>query len=180
MRQLWDRKVRSWHFRYVRPPSRPHDEVCYPRYHGWYHCCECHAVLFSPVAVTDVYYPRSTVSSCPSSFRVTVSERATHACLSPCTERSNTVNMQMTLFQGFVQLGAGLSVGLAGLAAGFAIGIVGDAGVRGTAQQPRLFVGMVRLLSRCSMDACPKTPCRSSFSFSPRCWVSTVSLSRSS
>jgi len=50
----------------------------------------------------------------------------------------------MSLFQGFVQLGAGLSVGLAGLAAGFAIGIVGDAGVRGTAQQPRLFVGMVR------------------------------------
>ena len=54
------------------------------------------------------------------------------------------VSMEMTLFQGFVQLGAGLSVGLAGLAAGFAIGIVGDAGVRGTAQQPRLFVGMVR------------------------------------
>jgi V-type H+-transporting ATPase 16kDa proteolipid subunit len=36
-----------------------------------------------------------------------------------------------------------LAVGLAGLAAGFAVGIVGDAGVRGTAQQPRLFVGMV-------------------------------------
>lgn len=51
--------------------------------------------------------------------------------------------MEMTLFQGFIQLGAGLAVGLAGLAAGFAIGIVGDAGVRGTAQQPRLFVGMV-------------------------------------
>lgn len=50
----------------------------------------------------------------------------------------------MPLYTGFVQLGAGLSVGLAGLAAGFAIGIVGDAGVRGTAQQPRLFVGMVR------------------------------------
>ena len=49
----------------------------------------------------------------------------------------------MSLFQGFVQLGAGLSVGLAGLSAGFAIGIVGDAGVRGYAQQPRLFVGMV-------------------------------------
>jgi len=30
---------------------------------------------------------------------------------------------------------------LSGLAAGFAIGIVGDAGVRGTAQQPKLFVG---------------------------------------
>ena len=52
----------------------------------------------------------------------------------------------MSLFQGFVQLGAGLSVGLAGLSAGFAIGIVGDAGVRGYAQQPRLFVGMVSAL----------------------------------
>lgn len=54
-----------------------------------------------------------------------------------------TVEVTMSLSQGFIQLGAGLSVGLAGLAAGFAIGIVGDAGVRGTAQQPRLFVGMV-------------------------------------
>ncbi|KAG8926469.1 H(+)-transporting V0 sector ATPase subunit c [Tulasnella sp. 418] len=52
----------------------------------------------------------------------------------------------MPLYTGFVQLGAGLSVGLAGLAAGFAIGIVGDAGVRGTAQQPRLFVGMILIL----------------------------------
>jgi V-type H+-transporting ATPase proteolipid subunit len=51
----------------------------------------------------------------------------------------------MPLYTGFIQLGAGMSVGLAGLAAGFAIGIVGDAGVRGTAQQPRLFVGMVSL-----------------------------------
>merc|ERR1719186_1530902 len=43
-----------------------------------------------------------------------------------------------SLYTGFVHLGAGLSVGLSGLAAGYAIGIVGDAGVRGTAQQPRL------------------------------------------
>jgi len=51
-----------------------------------------------------------------------------------------------TLYKGFVHLGAGLSVGLSGLAAGYAIGIVGDAGVRGTAQQPRLFVGMILIL----------------------------------
>jgi len=51
-----------------------------------------------------------------------------------------------TLYRGFCSLGAGLSVGLSGLAAGFAIGIVGDAGVRGTAQQPRLFVGMILIL----------------------------------
>jgi len=51
-----------------------------------------------------------------------------------------------SLYSGFTDLGAGLSVGLSGLAAGFAIGIVGDAGVRGTAQQPRLFVGMILIL----------------------------------
>jgi len=53
---------------------------------------------------------------------------------------------EYTMFKSFVDLGAGLSVGLSGLAAGFAIGIVGDAGVRGTAQQPRLFVGMILIL----------------------------------
>ena len=53
---------------------------------------------------------------------------------------------EYTLFKGFMHLGAGLSVGLSGLAAGFAIGVVGDAGVRGTAQQPRLFVGMILIL----------------------------------
>ena len=59
---------------------------------------------------------------------------------------SDNLKQETALFTGFIQLGAGLSVGLAGLAAGFAIGIVGDAGVRGTAQQPRLFVGMILIL----------------------------------
>lgn len=59
---------------------------------------------------------------------------------------SNDLNQKSSLFTNFIQLGAGLSVGLAGMAAGFAIGIVGDAGVRGTAQQPRLFVGMILIL----------------------------------
>ena len=59
---------------------------------------------------------------------------------------SNDLTQKTSLFAGFIQLGAGLSVGLSGLAAGFAIGIVGDAGVRGTAQQPRLFVGMILIL----------------------------------
>ncbi|XP_051877160.1 ATPase H+ transporting V0 subunit cb, partial [Pristis pectinata] len=59
---------------------------------------------------------------------------------------ANSLTEKITLFKSFLQLGAGLSVGLSGLAAGFAIGIVGDAGVRGTAQQPRLFVGMILIL----------------------------------
>ncbi|XP_029179302.1 V-type proton ATPase 16 kDa proteolipid subunit c [Acropora muricata] len=58
----------------------------------------------------------------------------------------NGIGQDYTLFKSFMDLGAGLSVGLSGLAAGFAIGIVGDAGVRGTAQQPRLFVGMILIL----------------------------------
>ncbi|KAI3336746.1 V-type ATPase [Xylariaceae sp. AK1471] len=53
---------------------------------------------------------------------------------------------KMPLYQGFMQFGAGITVGLCGLAAGFAIGIVGDAGVRASTQQPRLYVGMVLIL----------------------------------
>jgi len=59
---------------------------------------------------------------------------------------SGSITASMPLAVGFLQFGAGLAVGLAGLAAGFAVGIVGDAGVRGTAQQPRLYVGMILIL----------------------------------
>lgn len=58
----------------------------------------------------------------------------------------NQFDFSFLLLRGFIHLGAGLAVGFSGLAAGFAIGIVGDAGVRGTAQQPRLFVGMILIL----------------------------------
>lgn len=60
---------------------------------------------------------------------------------------SGDLKSPMSLYTGFIQLGAGLSVGLAGLSAGFAIGIVGDAGVRGVAQQSRVFVS-----SRCRRE----------------------------
>ncbi|KAI9218494.1 V-type ATPase V0 proteolipid subunit [Blastocladiella britannica] len=51
-----------------------------------------------------------------------------------------------SLYSGLMHLGAGLSVGFTGLAAGYAVGVVGDAGVKGYARQPRLFVGMVLML----------------------------------
>jgi V-type H+-transporting ATPase proteolipid subunit len=51
-----------------------------------------------------------------------------------------------TLYQGFSHLAAGLTCGICGMGAGFAIGVSGDAGVRGTGQQPRLFVGMILIL----------------------------------
>jgi len=59
---------------------------------------------------------------------------------------SNVKSSDYSAYQGFAHLGSGLSVGLSGLAAGMAIGIVGDAGVRATAQQPRLFVAMILIL----------------------------------
>ncbi len=52
----------------------------------------------------------------------------------------------MPLAASMIHLGAGLAVGLSGLAAGFSIGVVGDAGVRASAQQPRLFTGMLLIL----------------------------------
>jgi len=59
---------------------------------------------------------------------------------------AGNIDKDYSLYKSFHHLGAGLSVGLSGLGAGFAVGIVGDAGVRGTAQQPRLYIGMVLIL----------------------------------
>ncbi|XP_023170184.1 V-type proton ATPase 16 kDa proteolipid subunit-like [Drosophila hydei] len=51
-----------------------------------------------------------------------------------------------SVVQGYIHLAAGLSVGVCGLASGYAIGCVGEAGVRNTAQQPRLFIGIILIL----------------------------------
>ncbi|CCE83318.1 Piso0_003893 [Millerozyma farinosa CBS 7064] len=51
-----------------------------------------------------------------------------------------------TIFNGFMHLACGLSVGFACLASGYSIGIVGDEGVRQFMHQPRLFVGIVLIL----------------------------------
>jgi len=65
---------------------------------------------------------------------------------------ANTLRPETHLFTAFVHLGARIAVGLASLEAGFAIGITGDAGVRGSSQQPKLFVGMM-LIHSCAHDA---------------------------
>eukprot|EP00300_Choanocystis_sp_HF-7_P024151 c25557_g1_i1.p2 GENE.c25557_g1_i1~~c25557_g1_i1.p2 ORF type:complete len:172 (+),score=25.50 c25557_g1_i1:129-644(+) len=46
----------------------------------------------------------------------------------------------------FIDLGAGLAVGLAGIAAGLAIGVAGDSGVRAYAREPRVYVTMILIL----------------------------------
>lgn len=59
---------------------------------------------------------------------------------------SATLKEKSALHTNFIQLGAGLTVGLSCLSAGFTIGIIGDAGVRASGQQPRAFVGMMMML----------------------------------
>ncbi|XP_034109785.1 V-type proton ATPase 16 kDa proteolipid subunit c-like [Drosophila albomicans] len=59
---------------------------------------------------------------------------------------AGTIADLSTSFRAFLNLGAGIAVGLSGMASGFAIGVVGDAGVRGSALQPKLFVGVVLIL----------------------------------
>ncbi|KIW03381.1 V-type ATPase, C subunit [Verruconis gallopava] len=56
---------------------------------------------------------------------------------------TNRMQAETHLFTAFVHLGAGIAVGVSALGAGFTIGITGDAGVRGVAQQPRLFMPMM-------------------------------------
>lgn len=57
-----------------------------------------------------------------------------------------SVKEKSALHTNFMQLGAGLTVGLSCLSAGFTIGIIGDAGVRAAGQQPRAFVSMMMML----------------------------------
>ena len=58
----------------------------------------------------------------------------------------NSLEEKSALHTNFLQLGAGLTVGVCGLSAGLSIGIIGDAGVRGSALQPRMYVGMIMIL----------------------------------
>ncbi|ERS98477.1 V-type H+-transporting ATPase 16kDa proteolipid subunit [Sporothrix brasiliensis 5110] len=55
-------------------------------------------------------------------------------------------NAHYSLFNGFMHLACGISVGATGLAAGYCIGVVGDKGVRAYMEQSRIFVGMVLIL----------------------------------
>jgi len=59
---------------------------------------------------------------------------------------TNVTSTSYSIRKSFTDLCAGLTVGLCGMASGMAIGIIGDSGVRGFGQQPRLYVGMVLVL----------------------------------
>jgi V-type H+-transporting ATPase proteolipid subunit len=54
--------------------------------------------------------------------------------------------MAWYVVRSFRAHGGGVAVSISGVFASLAIYIVVDAGVRGTAQQPRLFVGMILIL----------------------------------
>lgn len=100
-------------------------EIYYPSRHGWYY---------------SYLWAGRFCNYCPK-------DEAWYYAIFVNKKIRNSLNVYNYFnFRSFAGLGAGLAVGLSGLAAGYAIGIVGDAGVRGTAQQPRLFVGMVLIL----------------------------------
>ena len=49
--------------------------------------------------------------------------------------------------RSYAHLAAGLAVGLSNLASGLSIGMCGDIGVRDSARQPKLYIGMVLIWS---------------------------------
>jgi V-type H+-transporting ATPase proteolipid subunit len=51
-----------------------------------------------------------------------------------------------TLWKGFIDLAAGLAVGVSGIGSGYAIGVSGDTGVRMAGENPRTFVGMILVM----------------------------------
>ena len=51
-----------------------------------------------------------------------------------------------TANMGFKDLAAGLCCGLCGLASGMSIGIAGDAGIRCSGRQDRLYVGLILIM----------------------------------
>ncbi|XP_017024734.1 V-type proton ATPase 16 kDa proteolipid subunit c [Drosophila kikkawai] len=59
---------------------------------------------------------------------------------------AGSLHPYMTAYKGFLNLSAGLAVGVSGMAAGMAIGVVGEAGIRGAAQQSKLFVAVILIL----------------------------------
>lgn len=99
---------------------------------------------------------------------------------------SGSITEKMPIYTGFLQLGAGLAVGLCGMAAGFAIGIVGDAGGTLTTlmapSQEKFAVANLNSTTQ-SVQARSSRACTwawSSSSFLPKFWACTVSLSPSS
>ena len=86
-------------------------------------------------APARAHCPHRTPPPAPSAWHVRTAR--THAsCLVWCALRSSAVS----------HFGGGIACGLSGLAAGLAIGIVGDSLTRASAEQPKLFVGMVLIL----------------------------------
>ena len=64
----------------------------------------------------------------------------------PFSGAATRTHSDYSLYSGVAHLASGLCCGLSGVSAGIAIGIVGDAGVRASAMQRKVYVGMVLIL----------------------------------
>ncbi|KAL7068838.1 putative vacuolar ATP synthase subunit C [Cryptosporidium serpentis] len=59
---------------------------------------------------------------------------------------SARITQPYSSYQGFCHLAAGIIAGCSCVASGFAIGLAGEAGIRGIAQQSKLFVATILIL----------------------------------
>ena len=72
--------------------------------------------------------------------------RAALLLLDRSSARLSSLACAPSLSSAMAHFGGGIACGLSGLAAGLAIGIVGDSLTRASAEQTKLFVGMVLIL----------------------------------
>ena len=172
-RCLRDCKVRGWYFgngcsktwfdrqEYIGPDAKMQEKVltcknrhC-PRYYGWYYW-----YLRPRCLGLDLGRPQTAASAIQwiHSIRCWSQRRFVRSCC--------WVSVSCSCYGPF--LNPLLNFANLHHLARFAIGIVGDAGVRGTAQQPRLFVGMILILIFAEVLGKTKPNCISRYWFADK------------
>ena len=140
--QLRHSKVRCRYQRHGRYQARVDDQVHAASHHGWCHWrawLESISHACSRLTLFSDLRRRRLGHDC----KRLEDHHAAVYCIRPPRGWSLCRSLW---YASFVHCFAARLTFWTGLAAGFTIGIVGDAGVRGVAQQPRLFVGMVLIL----------------------------------
>ena len=140
--QLRHSKVRCRYQRHGHYPARVDDKVHAASHHGWCHWrawLESISHACSRLTLFSDLRRRRLGHDC----KRLEDHHAAVYCIRPPRGWSLCRSLW---YASFVHCFAARLTFWTGLAAGFTIGIVGDAGVRGVAQQPRLFVGMVLIL----------------------------------
>jgi F0F1-type ATP synthase membrane subunit c/vacuolar-type H+-ATPase subunit K len=129
----------GWHRRAVR--SSAWRAICSPSASGaWWRACPLLQRSPDPPAARP---PRPRLRHRAHARSISLVKPKTHNCAVLPNENGFPAYSN---FEGYASFAGGMTCGLSGLSAGIAIGIAGDTGVRASAQQSKLFVGMVLIL----------------------------------